>query len=65
MTFVDKYKLLFFFVQSFVISFCAFYTVSHIIYGNVSYIKVIVVPLLFTLTMVYRERKKQIRKTED
>jgi len=65
MTFVDKHKLLLSFIQAFVGFFCTFFTVSYIIYENVSYIKILVVSLLFALTMVYRERKKQIRKTVD
>lgn len=58
MTFVDNHKLLLFFIQTFVGFFCAFFTISYIIYENVSYIKILSVSLLFALTMAYRERKK-------
>jgi len=65
MTLVDNHKLIFLFIKMFVGFFCAFFTVSYIIYENLTYIKIIVVSLLFALTMLYRERKKRLQNTKE
>jgi hypothetical protein len=61
MKFEGNQKMLFFFIQLFVAICCAYFTVSYIFYGKVSYIKAVIFSLLFAGTNVFIKRKKQAR----
>jgi hypothetical protein len=64
MKFIEKHVLLFYFIQVFIGIFCASVTVHYIFERNVSFTRTIVFSLLFALSMLYKKRKKQIKKLE-
>jgi hypothetical protein len=49
---------IFLFLQQFVGFGCALVTVTYIMEGKISYIKIILIALLFSVTLTYRRIKK-------